>query len=125
MPLVTDRRNDGVVTDSRLFVLMGSGETSPTMVDIHRDLVKRLDGDGRPSGLLLDTPYAFQENAPSISAKAQQYFAESVGLSVDVAPADAESAASGIRTADWVFSGPGSPTYALDQWRDGPVQRAL
>jgi Peptidase family S51 len=125
VPPVSDRRNDGVVTDSRLFVLMGSGETSPTMVDIHRDLVKRLDGDGRPTGLLLDTPYAFQENAPSISAKAQQYFAESVGLSVDVAPADAESAASGIRTADWVFSGPGSPTYALDQWRDGPVQRAL
>ena len=113
------------MTDSRLFVLMGSGETSPTMVDIHRDVVKRLDGGGRPTGLLLDTPYAFQENAPSISAKAQQYFAESVGLTVDVAPADAESAAVGIRTADWVFSGPGSPTYALDIWREGPVQRAL
>jgi len=115
----------GTVTDSRLFVLMGSGETSPTMVDIHRELVKRLDDDGRATGLLLDTPYAFQENAASISAKAQQYFADSVGLTVEVAPADAEAAAAAIRTADWVFSGPGSPTYALAEWREGPVQRAL
>jgi hypothetical protein len=113
------------VTDSRLFVLMGSGETSPTMVDVHRQLVRRLDGGGRASGLLLETPYAFQENAASISAKAQQYFADSVGLAVDVASADAEAAAAGIRTADWVFSGPGSPTYALSQWLEGPVQRAL
>ncbi len=113
------------VTDSRLFVLMGSGETSPTMVDVHRQVVRRLDGGGHPSGLLLETPYAFQENAASISAKAQQYFAASVGLAVDVAPADAEAAATGIRTADWVFSGPGSPTYALSQWLEGPVQRAL
>jgi hypothetical protein len=115
----------GTVTDSRLFVLMGSGETSPTMVDIHRELVKRLDDDGRATGLLLDTPYAFQENAASISAKAQQYFADSVGLTVEVAPSDAEAAAADIRTADWVFSGPGSPTYALAEWREGPVQRAL
>lgn len=115
----------GTVTDSRLFVLMGSGETSPTMVDIHRELVKRLDDDGRATGLLLDTPYAFQENAASISAKAQQYFADSVGLTVEVAPPDAEAAAAEIRTADWVFSGPGSPTYALAEWREGPVQRAL
>jgi hypothetical protein len=112
------------VTDLRLFVLMGSGETSPTMIDIHRDLAGRLDPTGR-SGLLLETPYAFQENVDSISSRAQRYFGDSVGLTVDVAPDDPETAAAAIRTADWVFSGPGSPTYALSHWRDAPVQRAL
>jgi hypothetical protein len=115
----------GFVTDPRLFVLMGSGETSPTMIDVHRSLAERLAPDSRGSALLLDTPYAFQENAPSISARAQKYFADSVGLTVDVAPEDADAAAAAIRTAAWVFAGPGSPTYALDRWRDGPVQRAL
>jgi hypothetical protein len=30
-----------------------------------------------------------------------------------------------IRSADWVFCGPGSPSYALARWRGGPVADAL
>ena len=30
-----------------------------------------------------------------------------------------------IRTADWLFSGPGSPTYAMRWWSDTPVRQAL
>ncbi|GAA3205808.1 hypothetical protein [Nonomuraea helvata] len=89
-----------------LLVLMGSGETSPTMVEIHRAAARALRPGAR--AVLLDTPYAFQENAADISARARRYFAQSVGLQVE--------AASGITGADWVFSGPGSPTYALDRW---------
>ncbi|RSM94826.1 hypothetical protein DMB42_50305 [Nonomuraea sp. WAC 01424] len=87
-------------------VLMGSGETSPTMVEVHRAVARGL----RPGAhaVLLDTPYAFQENAADISARARRYFARSVGLEVEVA--------TGVTGADWVFSGPGSPTYALDRW---------
>jgi hypothetical protein len=114
----------GPVTGRRLFVLMGSGETSPTMIDIHRRVVGQLDPDRR-DGVLLETPYAFQENVDSISTRAQKYFADSVGLEVTVAPPDDEAAAAAIRTAPWVFSGPGSPTFALSHWRDAPVQRAL
>ncbi|MGI5271082.1 hypothetical protein ACQEUU_18145 [Nonomuraea sp. CA-218870] len=93
-----------------LLVLMGSGETSPTMVEVHRAAARRLPPGARC--VLLDTPYAFQENAADISARARRYFARSVGLDVEVAP-DAEARVAG---ADWVFSGPGSPTYALDRW---------
>ncbi|MEV6987375.1 hypothetical protein AB0M95_39810 [Sphaerisporangium sp. NPDC051017] len=89
--------------------LMGSGETSPTMVEVHRSLVRRLGH--APRAVLLDTPYAFQENAADISARARRYFATSVGLRVEVAgPGDI------LGRPDWVFSGPGSPTYALDRW---------
>ncbi|MEO3794580.1 hypothetical protein ABGB14_30585 [Nonomuraea sp. B10E15] len=87
-------------------VLMGSGETSPTMVEIHRAAARTLRAG--PRAVLLDTPYAFQENRADISARARRYFARSVGLDVEVA--------AGVTGADWVFSGPGSPTYALDRW---------
>ncbi|WP_043639404.1 CysS/YqeB C-terminal domain-containing protein [Nonomuraea candida] len=89
-----------------LLVLMGSGETSPTMVEVHRAVARTLRPGAR--AVLLDTPYAFQENRADISARACRYFARSVGLDVEVGSA--------ITGADWVFSGPGSPTYALDRW---------
>jgi cyanophycinase-like exopeptidase len=114
---------------------MGSGETSPTMVTIHRDLVARL-GSGQPSGVLLETPYGFQENASDISQRAQRYFADSVGLKVTVAPGlrgrdgsdsgtNSDQGLASVRSSDWVFAGPGSPSYALEWWKDGPVGRAL
>jgi Peptidase family S51 len=119
--------------DARLLVIMGSGETSPTMVSIHKELVATL-GPGSHSAILLDTPYAFQENAADISARAQAYFARSVGLKVSVvsdadlpesANPQARAGVTAIRFSDWVFAGPGSPTYALNRWRGNPVADAL
>jgi cyanophycinase-like exopeptidase len=127
----------GDAARTRLLAIMGSGETSPTMVTIHKDLVARLGpgrhGAGKLNAVLLDTPYAFQENAADISSRSAAYFARSVGLEVDTvteaslsgggAPAAAGVAA--IRSSDWAFAGPGSPTYALSKWRGGPVADAL
>src|ERR1700677_306998 len=67
----------------RILAVMGSGETSPTMVTVHRALVSRLAAK-RPRAVLLETPYAFQENAADVSARARSYFARSVGLDVRV-----------------------------------------
>jgi hypothetical protein len=126
-----------------VLAIIGSGETSPTMVTVHRDLVSRLGLD-RPRAIMLATPYAFQVNAADVSARVQKYFADSVSLQIrvaagtsprtdaDVAPPliagdeedDARQAAS-IRAADWVFAGPGSPTYALAHWQAGPVAAGL
>ncbi len=117
----------------RVLVIMGSGETSPTMVTIHKALTARL-GSGSHRAILLDTPYAFQENAGDISARSQAYFARSVGLKVAVVsdadrpPAQHPAAAGGltaIRSSDWVFAGPGSPSYLLNRWRGGAVADAL
>ena len=99
---------------------MGSGETSPTMVELHKSLVKDA---GRVT--VLDTPYGFQENADELTAKAVAYFTDSVGVPVDVvslrtadAPAaDVGRALHALEQARYVFAGPGSPTYALRQWR--------
>ena len=113
-----------------MLVLMGSGETAPTMVKPHRSVFERL---GAGPAALLDTPYGFQENADDISAKAVAYFGDSVGRSVEVAslrrsdgdPLAREAALARIATAVWTFAGPGSPTYALRQWKATAVPDLL
>ena len=113
-----------------LLVIMGSGETAPTMIKPHRSIFESI-GD-RPA-VLLDTPYGFQSNAEDISTRAVNYFAASVGRQVSVvswreaAPPGLarERALAAIGEAGWVFAGPGSPTYALRQWRDTPMPAAL
>lgn len=109
-------------TPPRLLAIIGSGETSPTMVEIHKTLAATARGSGLPA-VVLDTPYAFQENAAEVSAKARSYFARSVGVTVTVAAAADEVAA--VRTAGWLFCGPGSPTYALARWRESGTAAAL
>jgi hypothetical protein len=112
---------------------MGSGETTPTMVKVHRLLFDRL-GPGTVPAVLLDTPYGFQTNARDISARAVSYFRESVRRPVEVAslgPPDQagsvsfEAALARISEARWVFAGPGSPTYALQRWRPTVLPRLL
>ncbi len=120
----------------RLLAIMGSGETAPTMVKVHRGLLDRLGRGREPTpAVLLDTPYGFQENAEIISARAVEYFRQSVGHAVDVATwrgADTgeddvtrERATSLVRAARYVFAGPGSPTYALDRWAGSVLPRLL
>ena len=117
-------------------VLMGSGETTPTMVTTHKRLLSQVaERTGRPPvARLLNTPYGFQENAGEITEKAQQYFGHNVEQDVDLIDlADIESMAGSaverqldaIRQATWVFAGPGSPTYALRQWSAAPVADAM
>ncbi len=121
----------------RVLALLGSGETAPTMVTTHRDVVARL---GRASGaVLLDTPYGFQENAAEISQRAVEYFAQRVQLAIEPAgypgplaadptlrtPRAEAAALARLRTASLVFAGPGSPSYALAVWRSSPVPQAL
>ena len=113
-----------------VLVIMGSGETAPTMIKPHRRILERA---GDAPAVLLDTPYGFQENADDISSRAVGYFANSVGRRIEVvtwrtAPPpglDRERALANLRDAGWVFAGPGSPTYTLRQWRDTPVPGLL
>jgi hypothetical protein len=125
----------GQASGCRVLAVIGSGETSPTMVTVHKDLIGRL-GIRDPAAVLIQDPYAFQENAAGVSARAVAYFARSVGLAVTVVasagppvdpagPGHPAGPVARARHADWVFAGPGSPSYALDRWRDGPVGRAL
>jgi cyanophycinase-like exopeptidase len=113
-----------------LLVVMGSGETAPTMVKPHRAIFERI---GDVPAVLLDTPYGFQENADDISTKAVSYFATSVGrrvapVSWRVTPPPGlarDRALAALNDAGWIFAGPGSPTYTLRQWLDTPIPDTL
>src|ERR1700683_2106855 len=102
---------------------MGSGETAPTMVKVHRSIKELLGPEA--SGVLLDPPYGFQRNADDLSARAVAYFRDSVGMKMTPADfrtsEDLEGDKGAVLTARMaetplLFSGPGSPTYALRQW---------
>ena len=124
-----------------LLVVMGSGETAPTMMKLHRQIFEStFDGrspgdDGTPPGtaVLLDTPFGFQLNADDLVEKTCRYFADSVGAVVepvrwrraDAPVAEQERALAQLGRARWAFAGPGSPSYALRQWRGTAVPEAL
>jgi cyanophycinase-like exopeptidase len=121
------------VTAPRLLCIMGSGETAPTMAPVHRDLLERVGGE-RALAVLLDTPFGFQENADELVAKAEEHFRHSIGHPIELASlrnaetaseVEKEAAYSRIHEAGYVFSGPGSPSYTLRQWRDTEVPRLL
>ncbi len=115
------------MTLPRLLVIMGSGETAPTMKIPHRRVFERVEADGDAAKpVMLDTPFGFQENAPILAAATTKYFSDAVSKDVVVAglgrtdtgdSAAIEAAMTRVRDANWVFAGPGSPTFALRQWQ--------
>ena len=120
----------------RILAIMGSGETAPTMVTTHRRLTSLLPSPVK--AVVLDTPYGFQENAPELAAKAVEYFHTSINVDLVVAglvrlhdthlAADPVAIERGLRAladADYIFAGPGSPTYALRQWAGSSVARIM
>lgn len=104
-------------------VLMGSGELTATMVEVHKALLAGL-GE-RPRAVFLDTPAGFQLNVDQISQKAVEYFQTRIKHPLAIASFkshdaftsfEAEQAFRALREADYVLIGPGSPTYAVRQW---------
>lgn len=111
-------------------VIVGSGETAPTMVKMHREVLAHTGGG---LSALVDTPFGFQVNADDLTDKIRAYFRESVGQALEVARwrrrdeplTDRERALALIGQAAYVFAGPGSPSYALSQWAGTPMPAAL
>jgi len=124
------------MTLPRILAIMGSGETAPTMVTTHRRLTALLPSPVQ--AVVLDTPYGFQENAPELALRAVEYFKTSINVDLQVAglvrmkdthiaadPVETERGLRRLADADYVFAGPGSPTYALRQWSATTVATLL
>lgn len=114
----------------RRLVIMGSGETTTGMLGVHREVFSGLPDP--TEARLMDSPFAFQENAEELVEKINQYFTESLGhplrpitLSASADALTVERALADIRAADWVFAGPGSPSYARRCWEGRGVPEAL
>ena len=110
---------------------MGSGELTATMVEVHKEVLARLGN--APRVLFLDTPAGFQLNTDQLSGKAVEYFRVNVGYQMevvsfksrDVPSQEAELAFRMLREVDYLLVGPGSPTYAIRQWKETPIPEIL
>ena len=105
---------------------MGSGETSPTMVTPHQQILAGLGTLDQLKLSIVDTPFGFQENADDLTQKLIDFFAQSVGAHSQVVSlrntmvkgAELGEAVNAIRESNWIFAGPGSPSYALKVWQE-------
>lgn len=108
--------------------LIGSGELTDPMARVYRAILTRIHGE--PRAIFLDTPAGFQLNADEISARATEYFRTRLGILLSVASFKHRRAVDDVALdaylrligrASLIFAGPGSPTYAISQWKDHPV----
>jgi cyanophycinase-like exopeptidase len=114
-----------------LLTLIGSGETAAGMVRVHRALLGRLGSPARP--VFLDTPAGFELGLATIDERFTEYFTTRLDLPLEIAsyrnredtPAAIGRAVAALRQANYILAGPGSPTYAVRQWKDSPVWQAL
>ena len=93
------------------------------MTKVHREVLGHL---ANVRAVNLDTAYGFQENVPQMTEKLVDYFHASLHVRleplhfVSFEPASELDRAlfkEQVRRASYVFAGPGSPSYAVTQWR--------
>ena len=103
------------------------------MTSVHQALIARVSNP-RLNAIVLDTPFGFQQNANEIAARTITYFRQHVGCDISLVSfrhsglttARAfEEFLSRLGQANYVFAGPGSPTYALRHWRHPAVRPRL
>jgi hypothetical protein len=112
--------------------LIGSGELGETMAKTHRQILAQIAAPVNVA--FLDTPAGFQVNADEISAKAVEYFKQHFNIPLVVASFKSKHRATAhqvaetlntLRRANFIFAGPGSPSYAVNNWRGSVVWDAL
>ncbi len=114
-----------------VIALMGSGELTSTMVEVHKALLAGMSVPSR--AVFLDTPAGFELNVDQISQRAVDYFHRRIGTPMEIAsykssrmsPGEADRAFQLIREAGFILIGPGSPTYAVRQWDPTPIPLIL
>lgn len=119
-------------TKKGVIALMGSGELTATMVEVHKELLAELPAP--PQAVFLDTPAGFQLNVDQLSERATEYFRLHVQQDMSIVsfkskegrtPLEAEQAFQAMREANFFLIGPGSPSYAVRQWQETPIPEIL
>lgn len=111
-----------------LIILFGSGETSPTGRKIFDRIFQSLPQSPRLA--LLETPAGFELNSPQVIGRVGEFFGhrfQNYSPQVEIIPArrrgskyspDDPTIVAPLLSADLIFMGPGSPSYAIRQLRD-------
>lgn len=115
--------------------LFGSGETAPVVQRIHQRVMELLEPPIRPA--VLETPAGFEPNADGVAQKIIDYLSHHLQnfrpepvsiparkLGTALSPDDPAIAAP-ILQSNYLFMGPGSPTYAARQLSNTYVWHAM
>lgn len=103
--------------------ILGSGETSPNLVSVHREMIGRLNKISNP--LIINSPFGFQENVDELSNKLKEFFITSLGIDTQILSymrieelntVDYFQCLEKINNSNFIFAGPGSPSYAIKLW---------
>jgi hypothetical protein len=114
-----------------LLTLIGSGEVSAGMTRLHRHLLARFGAPARAA--FLDTPAGFELGVETIHARFRDYVERRLEVPMELASfrsasAPPETIALALRAlagANYILAGPGSPSYAVSQWRGSAVYDAI
>jgi len=108
-----------------LIAMLGSGETSLAGGRIFEAIARKLDQPLRVA--LLETPAGFELNSAQVVGKVGEFLSkrlQNYDLTIDIVPArkrgspfspDEPEIQSKLLSANMIFMGPGSPTYAIRQ----------
>lgn len=111
--------------------ILGSGETSPNLVSVHREL---LENGASSNCFMIDSPFGFQENADKLVEKIQDFYKTSLNIEINLASfrkIEELNSKSFFKTiqlleaASFIFAGPGSPSYASKLWSGNQIQSIL
>ena len=107
-------------------VLFGSGEIAPSAVKAHSRVLEGI-GKDNPRIVILSTPAGFQPNITVVCEEIADFFAkhlQNYHPCIEVVYANTQKDVNNkeilkpLDTADYIFAGPGSPTYAVRSLRD-------
>ena len=116
-------KRSGRIISSGAIAILGSGETSPNLVSVHREMINRLKKVTNP--LIINSPFGFQENVNEISDKLREFFNTSLNMDTqilsyrtqnEINTVDYFKCLEKIDKSNFLFSGPGSPSYAIKIW---------
>ncbi len=108
--------------------ILGSGETSPNLVSVHRKLINNLEGE--LNAYMIDTPFGFQENADELVKKLKEFYKKSVEIEIHLASFRDKKNINSINyfemleelsESNFIFAGPGSPSYASKTWFESKI----
>lgn len=111
-----------------LIVLFGSGETAASSGRTYEAVAQRTER--RPIVALLETPAGFEPNSSQVAGRVGEFIArrlQNYDPQIEIIPArkkgtpfspDDVATVQPMLQANWLFLGPGSPTYAVRQLQD-------
>jgi len=108
---------------SGAIAILGSGETSPNLLSVHREMINRLKKVSNP--LIVNSPFGFQENVNELSDKLAKFFNTSLNIDTQIlsykSPNEIDTVEyfkclQRIDKSNFIFAGPGSPSYAIKIW---------